>query len=97
MTGTRVNTYRGQQVVQAAAEATTRGFGDVAVRAKYGLLTGSSNGLAIAGEVRLPTGREQDLLGAGKTAFSALLIGSAERGPLGYQNQAQGPYFKLGV
>jgi hypothetical protein len=85
MTGTRVNTYRGQQVVQAEAEATTRGFGDVAVRAKYGLLTGSANGLAIAGEVRLPTGREQDLLGAGKAAFSALLIGSAERGPVGYQ------------
>jgi hypothetical protein len=34
--------------------------------------------------VRLPTGREEALLGAGKTAFSALVIGSAERGSLGW-------------
>ena len=34
--------------------------------------------------MRLPTGREEDLLGAGKTAFSALVIGSGEHGPMGY-------------
>jgi len=84
MNGTRVNTYRGTQVVQAVAEATSRGLGDVVVRGKYGLLNGSSKGLAIAGEVRLPTGREDDLLGAGTTAFSALLIGSSEHGAMGY-------------
>ena len=84
MNGTRVNTYRGTQVVQAVAEATSRGLGDVVVRGKYGLLNGSSNGLAVAGEVRLPTGREDDLLGAGTTAFSALLIGSSEHGAMGY-------------
>jgi Putative MetA-pathway of phenol degradation len=84
MNGTRVNTYRGRQVVQAVAEATSRGLGDVVVRGKYGLLNGPSNGLALAGEVRLPTGREDDLLGAGTTAFSALLIASSEHGPMGY-------------
>jgi hypothetical protein len=82
--GTRVNTYRGTPTVQAVAEATSRGFGDVAVRAKYGVLSGRTNGLAVAGELRLPTGREQDLIGSGKAAFSALLIGSSEHGPLGY-------------
>ena len=30
MSGVRVNTYRGTEVVQAVADATTRGFGDVA-------------------------------------------------------------------
>lgn len=84
MSGMRVNTYRGRDTVQAVADATTRGFGDVAVRAKYGLLTGAGSGLAVAGELRLPTGREQDLLGSGTAAFSALLIGSSERGPLSY-------------
>jgi hypothetical protein len=84
MSGSRVNTYRGQSVVQAVAEATSRGFGDVAVRAKYGVINGPSSGLAIAGELRLPTGREQDLLGAGKTGFSALVIASSEHGLLGY-------------
>ena len=85
MTGTRVNTYRGTPVVQATADASASGLGDVAIRAKYGLLTGRAGGVALAGELRLPTGREEDLLGAGKAAFSALLIGSAERGPVGYQ------------
>jgi len=84
LNGTRVNTYRGTQVVQAVAEATSRGLGDVVVRGKYGLLNGPSNGLAVAGEVRLPTGREDDLLGAGTTSFSALLIGSSEHGAMGY-------------
>src|SRR4029450_5379595 len=46
MNGTRVNTYRGNRVVQAVAEATSRGLGDVVVRGKYGLLNGPSNGLA---------------------------------------------------
>ncbi|MEO5822810.1 MAG: hypothetical protein ABIT71_20075 [Vicinamibacteraceae bacterium] len=84
MAGTRVNTYRGRETVQAVAEAKSRGLGDVAVRAKYAVFSNASSGLAVAGELRLPTGREQDLLGTGKTAFSALLIGSSEHGPLGY-------------
>ena len=84
LSGTRVNTYRGTQVVQAVAEATSRGFGDVVVRGKYGLLNGPSSGLALAGEVRLPTGRADDLLGVGTTAFSALVIASSEHGAMGY-------------
>ena len=84
MTGNRVNTYRGDRVVQATADASASGLGDVAVRAKYGVLNGRSGGVAIAGELRLPTGHEEDLLGAGATTVSALLVGSAERGPFGY-------------
>jgi hypothetical protein len=82
--GSRVNAYRGREVVQAVAESTARGLGDVVVRGKYGLLTGPTGGLALAGEVRLPTGREDDLLGAGTTAVSALVIASSEHGPMGY-------------
>jgi len=82
--GNRVNTYRGTRTVQAEAEATANGIGDVAVRAKYGVLNGRTGGLAVAGELRLPTGREQALLGTGKAAFSVVLIGSAERGPIGW-------------
>jgi hypothetical protein len=84
MTGNRVNTYRGDRVQQAAADASVSGLGDVAVRAKYGVASGRAGGLAVAGEVRLPTGSEEDLIGAGEAAFSALVIGSAERGPFGY-------------
>jgi hypothetical protein len=84
MTGSRVNTYRGDRVPQASADASVSGVGDIAVRAKYGLVSGRAGGLALAGEVRLPTGSEEDLIGAGEAAFSALMIGSAERGPIGW-------------
>ena len=84
LTGSRVNTYRGLETVQATADATANGFGDVAVRAKYGLVNGHAGGVAVAGELRLPTGREEALLGTGKTAFSALIIGSGEQGALGF-------------
>jgi len=83
MSGSRLNTYRGAQQVQATATATTSGLGDVAVRAKYALVAAAGGGVAVAGELRLPTGRTEDLIGTGKTAFSALVIGSAERGPVG--------------
>jgi hypothetical protein len=84
LTGDRVNTYRGARVVQASADASVSGLGDVAVRGKFGLLRGPAGGVALAGEVRLPTGSEEDLLGAGEAAFSGLVIGSAERGPIGW-------------
>jgi hypothetical protein len=84
LAGTRVNTYRGRSTPQANAEATSRGFGDIAVRAKYGVVAARNGGVALAGEVRLPTGREANLLGTGRAAFSLLAIGSAERGLLGW-------------
>ena len=83
LSGSRVNTYRGTARPQADADATTRGLGDVSVRAKYALLNQGASGVAVAGELRLPTGRKEDLIGTGETAFSALVIGSSERGPLG--------------
>jgi hypothetical protein len=85
MTGSRYNTYRGTRQPQAAAEATSTGLGDIAVRAKYAVVANRAGGVALAGEVRLPTGREEDLLGAGKTAVAALLIASTETGRVGLE------------
>jgi hypothetical protein len=80
--GERANTYRGQRVVQALASAYTTGIGDIAVRAKVRLAGGADNGLAVGADVRLPTGREEDLLGAGTRAIRWYLVASAERGPV---------------
>jgi hypothetical protein len=85
MTGSRVNTYRGTPRPQAAADASTTGFGDIAFRAKYAVVNSPAGGLSLAGEIRLPTGREEDLLGAGKTGYAALIIASTERGTLGVE------------
>lgn len=86
--GQRTNTYRGTSVVQATADATASGIGDVAVRSKVRLLGARGSGLASVIEVQLPTGREEDLLGAGSAAVLIGLVASAERGPIGLHGTA---------
>jgi hypothetical protein len=82
MSGTRQETYRGQVLLQATARASATGLGDIAVRGKYDLIGegAAEGGLAGVVEVRLPTGNEANLLGAGKTSVRMLLIGSYEPG-----------------
>jgi hypothetical protein len=88
--GQRVDTYRGQALVQAAGSASASGLGDAVLRAKYNVLRDGGSGLAIGVEARLPTGREEDLLGSGRTSLAPRLIGSYEadrvgvHGELGY-------------
>jgi hypothetical protein len=56
------------------------GVGDIVLRAKYRVTSGTRYGLAIATDFRLPTGDERDLLGTGATQMKAFLIGSAHLG-----------------
>ncbi len=93
--GQRVNTYRGTSVVQAVASATRMGLGDVGVQAKYQAVGTAGSGFAVAGDVRLPTGRSEDLLGAGRAAIGFLVIGSFESGPLAVH--ANGGYSMGGI
>src|SRR5581483_11579587 len=78
--GSRQNIYRGRTFTQATASATAIGIADVVVRGKYTLYADEGQGLAAAVDVRLPTGREQDLLGAGSTSVRLSGIGSIESG-----------------
>lgn len=78
LSGERINTYRGQTIPQAAATATTTGVADMAITARAHLLGSRASGLTAGAELRLPTGREEDLLGTGKTAIRLLAIGSVE-------------------
>jgi hypothetical protein len=78
--GSRLNIYRGQTFTQATASATAMGFADVVLRTKYTVYSDQGDGVAAAVDVRLPTGREQDLLGAGKTSVKIAGIGSVESG-----------------
>jgi hypothetical protein len=79
LTGQRVDTYRGREFIQATGSAVASGVGDLIVRAKYNVLRIEGSGVAIGGEVRLPTGDEENLLGAGQTTVRPRLIGSIER------------------
>jgi hypothetical protein len=81
--GTRVNDYRGQTALQASATASTMGVADVALRSKVRLTPDGPGAVAAAVEVRLPTGREQDLLGTGRLAMTYMGLASYEAGPAG--------------
>jgi len=86
--GSRVNVYRGQTFVQATGSADASGLADVAIRAKYRLTNSRTGGFAIATEVRLPTGDETLLLGAGQTAVRVIAIGSIENTRVGVHGNA---------
>lgn len=86
--GSRVNVYRGQAFVQATGRADASGLADIAVRAKYLLASSSTGGLAVAGEVRLPTGEEADLLGTGRTGLRLAAVGSVENVRVGFHGNA---------
>jgi len=80
--GQRLNVYRSARVQQASAEASASGVGDAALRAKVMLARSEWGAVAAAAEVRLPTGDDENLLGAGATAYRFFGIGSVESGRL---------------
>jgi hypothetical protein len=85
--GQRVDTYRGSQLIQATGSASASGLGDVVLRAKYNVLRDGASGVAVAGEARLPTGNEENLLGTGRTTLTPRLIGSYEGDRLGIHGE----------
>lgn len=86
--GSRLNVYRGQSFVQASGSGDASGLADAAVRAKYSLVSGAAGGFAVAGELRLPTGDANALLGAGRSALRLLAIASGESGRIGLHGNA---------
>jgi hypothetical protein len=56
------------------------GLGDIGVRLKLNLRQGRRTGYAFQGDVRLPTGSDENLLGLGHVAVRALGVASAELG-----------------
>lgn len=78
LSGDRINGYRGETFPQAHAAAATTGIGDTSVRAKYHIVASGAAGLAAWTEVRLPTGNEQNLLGAGRMGWRAAAVVSHE-------------------
>jgi hypothetical protein len=65
------------------SSGSTTGIGDVAARTKIGVLNGEQADVALLGEIRVPTGREEDFLGSGEVAARGSFIGSATLGGFG--------------
>jgi hypothetical protein len=60
------------------------GVGDLALRAKVALVQNAGQAVGVSAEVRLPTGDEEDLLGAGKTSTRLQLLASKTAGPASF-------------
>jgi hypothetical protein len=86
--GSRVDTYRGRAFTQATASARATGLADLVMRTKFTLYDDNASGLAAAVDVRLPTGREEDLLGSGSAALRFSGIGSIDSGRTSAQANA---------
>lgn len=76
--GNRIDSYRGRPFTQATGSATAIGAADVVVRSKYTLFSEGGAGVGVGVDVRLPTGRREDLLGTGTTSLKLTGIGSFE-------------------
>lgn len=63
-----------QDVISQRGSAS--GVGDVALRLKYHVVDRPKGGIALAADVRLPTGESRDLLGTGAARLGAVAIGS---------------------
>jgi hypothetical protein len=86
--GSRLNVYRGESFVQASGSGDASGVADAALRVKYLVAGSPAAAFAIGGELRLPTGDAEALLGAGRAAVRIMGIGSAERGRVGVHGNA---------
>jgi hypothetical protein len=65
-----------QLVDTTSSKANRSGIGDVSVRAKFNLVQSPIGGAAFLADVRLPTGKEEDLLGTGETSVISWFITS---------------------
>jgi hypothetical protein len=67
-------------VAHSAVDQSAAGIGDIAVRAKIALGGSAERGLALLGDLRLPTGSEEDFHGSGGLAGTWMLAGSMQKG-----------------
>ena len=78
--GERTRTVNGVSTLMSSQSGSATGLGDMSVQGRYIVSGGSLRGLSVGGDLRFPTGREEDLLGSGDMALRMLGIGSWEEG-----------------
>ncbi len=68
------------QTASAAADGSASGVGDIAARLKVNVFQSDNSGFSFLGEVRLPTGDDENFLGSGETTVRAMGIFSTRQG-----------------
>lgn len=81
-TGVRNRTVNNVTALQSAQSGSATGLGDMTVNARYMVVGTGLRGASVGADVRFPTGRAEDLLGAGKATGRFLGIGTWEEGAL---------------
>ncbi|HEY5618031.1 MAG TPA: transporter [Vicinamibacterales bacterium] len=71
---------QGVDTQTSSASGTAVGVGDVLLRTKYQFYASDRGGLAVGGELRLPTGDETELLGTGTVQGRVALLATAMMG-----------------
>jgi hypothetical protein len=61
-------------VIAPETRLSATGLGDISIRIKYSLLERGADGVAVAGDVRLPTGDETQLLGVGEPSLRLAIL-----------------------
>lgn len=64
----------GDRAISSVFEHSASGIGDVTFRLKYSVAGGVQEGAAVAVDVRLPTGSEEELLGSGEAAVKLQVL-----------------------
>jgi hypothetical protein len=77
-----VNTYNGRPFLQASGFTDSVGIGDVALRGKVQLMRRTGGAAGASFELRLPTGSEENLRGAGKVGLKSRVVVSMGEGAL---------------
>jgi hypothetical protein len=80
--GERNRTVSGVTALQSSQSGAATGLGDISLQGRYLVLGSPIRGFSVGADLRMPTGRDEDLLGAGDTAARAVAIGSWEEGRL---------------
>jgi hypothetical protein len=80
--GQRNRSVNGLTALQSSQAGAATGLGDMAVNTRYMVVGSSLRGASIGADLRLPTGRSEDLLGAGEATGRFLSIGTWEEGHL---------------
>lgn len=78
--GTRTDTYRGSVYQQISASAFSSRLGDLLGRVKLNVAKGPWGGFSVGGDLRIPTGSEENLVGAGRAGQRVFAIASAGTG-----------------
>jgi hypothetical protein len=80
--GQRMRTVNNVATTQSVQSGSSFGVGDVSLNARYLVAGTGSRGIAVGGDLQLPTGSKDDLRGTGDVGGRVLALASREDGPV---------------